>query len=448
MFDTDTVFELTEVELAEGWLEADRHALPADLESIPPGPLLATILSTVDRSKLNGHDSVRAMVANARMESFFAALKYESMAEVAHSTASGPEADVVRDSSELEFGSEEIGSALSLTRRAANSELGLALSLQSRIPAVARALREGHIDVRRARVFDRETIVLEPDMASDVCDRLLASASELTTGQLRARLARFVIEVDPEGSEKRTENAVEERRMLFEPTPEGVADLHAYGIPVDEAARAGRHVNGLAYGLKRSGDDRSIDQLRVDVMVDLLQGKHLSCGNTGKGHGGGVHITATLDSLARLSETPGELAGYGPVYADITRRVIDAQHGSEWKVSVTDDDGHLIHVGTTKRRPTKSIKRIVETLHSTCVFVGCRMDSVDCDIDHRRPWHKGGVTCRAIWHRSAAVTTEPRTRVAGNSSRPSTATSGRPHSLTPTPRPITLHDAEWQSLRL
>lgn len=393
MFDTNTISELTEKELSQVWPEPDRHVLPADLELIPSGPFLATVLSGVDRSKLNGHDAVRAMEADARMESFFASLKYESMAEVAHSPASGPDADVVRDSSALEFGSEEIGSALSLTRRAANAELGLALSLQSRIPNVAEALREGRIDVRRARVFDRETIVLEPDVGSDVCDRLLPLASELTTGQLRARLARLVIEADPGEAEKRTQNAVEDRRMLFEPTPEGVADLHAYGIPVDEAARAGRHINGLAYGLKRSGDARTIDQLRVDVMVDLLQGNHLSRKSTGNGHSGGVHITATLDSLARLSETPGELAGFGPVGADIARQVVDAQHDAEWKVSVTDGDGHLIHVGTTKRRPTEHIKRIVEAVNPTCVFVGCRMPSVDCDIDHRRPWYQGGVTC-------------------------------------------------------
>ena len=390
MFDTNTIFELTEAELAAGWVEPDRDVLPGNLESIPSGPFLAGVLSSVDRTRLNGHDAVRVMVADARMVSYFESLMYESMAEVGYSPPSGADSEVVRDSSVLEFGSEEIGTALNLTRRAADSELGFALSLQSRLPGVAAALREGRIDVRRAKVFDRETFVLDPDVASQVCDRLLADAAELTTGQLRARLARLVIEADPEGAEKRVEEVVKDRWMLFEPTPEGVADLHAYGIPVDEAARAGRHVNGLAYGLKNAGDERSIDQLRVDVMVDLLQGKHFSY--KGKG-GGGVHITASLDTLSRLSEAPGELEGYGPVIADITRQVVDAQHDAEWKVSVTDNDGHLIHVGTTKRRPTKTIRRIVEAVNPTCVFPGCRMPSVDCDIDHRRPWYRGGVTC-------------------------------------------------------
>ncbi len=390
MFDTETIFELTQTESERSSSLPDRDVLPGNLESIPSGPFLAGVLSSVDRSRLNGYDAVRVLEADARMVSYFQSLMYESMAEVAHCPPSNPDSEVARDSSLLEFGCEEIGTALSLTRRAADSELGFALSLQSRLPKVAAALREGRIDVRRAKVFDRETFVLDPDVASEVCDRLLPDASELTTGQLRARLALLVIKADPEAAQERMSRGLEDRRVTAEANPDGTAALFGHQLAPVRVQRVRKRLDRLARQARTGGDPRTMDQLRADVFLDLLEG---TGHGDGSGGAGSVHITATLDTLARLSEVPGELAGYGPVIADIARQVVDAQHDTEWKISVTDDDGHLIHVGTTKRRPNKTIRRIVEAVNPTCVFPGCRMPSVDCDIDHRRPWYHGGVTC-------------------------------------------------------
>ena len=51
MFDTNVIYESTPV-------ESDRHLIPDDLESIPPGLILAAYLFRIDRSRLNGHDLV------------------------------------------------------------------------------------------------------------------------------------------------------------------------------------------------------------------------------------------------------------------------------------------------------------------------------------------------------------------------------------------------------
>ncbi len=227
-------------------------------------------------------------------------------------------------------------------------------------------------------MFDRELTDVSPVTIETVCDRLLPAAGELTTGQLRARLQRLVIEADPGAAEEKRERSVAERWTYFEPTPEGTAELHAYGIPVEEAARAGRHINGLAYGLKRGGDKRSIDQLRVDVIVDLLQGKHLGCKAKGKGHRGGVHITTSLGTLAKLSEAPGEIEGFGPIAADITRQITTEQADNEWTVAVTCHHGEIIHVGTIRRRPTKTLARQVRAHYPTCYtpVVGCPPSTV------------------------------------------------------------------------
>ena len=148
-----------------------------------------------------------------------------------------------------------------------------------------------------------------------------------------------------------------------------------------------RRINRLALDLKQLGDPRTIDQLRADVFLDLLNGK-----NPPSAKGGAVvDITVSLETLTALSDAPGHLAGYGPVIADVAREVTAEQESSEWRYTVTQN-GHPIHVGTTSRRPTTSMKREVEATHRNCVFPGCRMPPIDCDLDHRVAVVDGGAT--------------------------------------------------------
>jgi hypothetical protein len=130
-----------------------------------------------------------------------------------------------------------------------------------------------------------------------------------------------------------------------------------------------------------------MDQIRADVFIDLLLGE-----SDGNGRQGGVEITVDLKTLADLSESPGELAGYGPVIADIARQVAHEQRDTQWRTRVVDDNGQIIHTGTTRRRPDARLKREILASYPTCAFPGCRMPATDCDIDHRDPWSKGGDT--------------------------------------------------------
>jgi hypothetical protein len=133
-----------------------------------------------------------------------------------------------------------------------------------------------------------------------------------------------------------------------------------------------------------------MDQLRADVLLDLVTGvsRH---GKTAAG--GVVDIRVDLETLTRLADVPGELAGYGPVIADIARRAAETQLDAEWRYTVTDPDtGVPVAVGTTRRRPTASQRRLIEAAYETCVFPGCRVPAADCDLDHRTPWSQGGTT--------------------------------------------------------
>ena len=130
-----------------------------------------------------------------------------------------------------------------------------------------------------------------------------------------------------------------------------------------------------------------MDQQRADVFLDLLEG----CNQLQYERTGGIELRVDLETLAGLLEAPGELAGYGPVIADIARRVADrARSGSTWQYVVTDPyTGLPLHHGTTRRRPTAAQERYVEIRNPTCIFPGCRMPAGDCDLDHRIAWARG-----------------------------------------------------------
>jgi hypothetical protein len=132
-----------------------------------------------------------------------------------------------------------------------------------------------------------------------------------------------------------------------------------------------------------------MDQLRADIAIDLLCGtgayKTTSQSN--------VTVHVDLDTLARLTEMPGELSGYGPVIADIARQTAE-QTRSSLRFRVTDaDTGQPVAMGITrKRRHNAHQRRQVELRDIVCAFPGCRMPSTKCDIDHVETWADMGVT--------------------------------------------------------
>lgn len=351
-----------------------------------PGPELAAVLDGVDRDSLSGDELVSVMIAHQRLASHYMGQLYRDVAAVAA---------VVSDFSDeyhhaVENTAVEIGAALCLTRRSAESETHLALELTRRLPQVLGALLRGDIDVRRAQVLVQGTDHLPQAAAREVVDQIIDEAPRLTTGQLAAKLRRRCIEFDPDAAVVRYRRTLEHRRVYAVPAPEGTANLYGLDLPPDRVTAFSRFLDKAARDLRRGGDARTMDQLRADIFLDVLQGvRNPAAGPVN----GGVHLSVDLATLAELDDNPGELAGYAPIVADIARRVADEQHRTPWTLIVTDPvTGDIVHSGVTRRRPTRPQRRQIQAHYQTCVWPGCRMPSVDCDIDHRTPHGEGGCT--------------------------------------------------------
>jgi len=390
VLDDETHYQLTLQELASQPVE-EQHCLPSGIETWTPGPYVAVVVGSVDRTRLNGHDAVRLMVTEARLASHHEAGKLATMTEVAFSPPGGPASPPERSPNEIEYAAYEIGSALGLTRRSAQAQLDRSLSLTGRLRRVWERFRTGQVDEPRMRVFHRELDHLSTDTVDTVLDQILDDAPGLTTGQLQRRVSRLVMAADPNGSDLAYEAGHADRKFVASANPDNTGNVTGSGLAPTDVAAIGRKVNRLARQLSKLGDGRTMDQIRADIFVDLL----LATNHHRQGLGGEVIIQTDLATLVELADNPGELAGYAPVVADITRQTVAQLEDAKWSYQVFDDNGNPVATGTTRRRPDAETVRQVRADYQTCVGIGCRMDSYTCDLDHRRAHTHGGPTCKA-----------------------------------------------------
>ncbi|MGH8873239.1 MAG: DUF222 domain-containing protein, partial [Acidimicrobiia bacterium] len=371
----------------EHMFEKEGTGLPAGMESMVPGAELARVLAGVDRDRLSGFDRVELLKARSRLRSHVDAELLADMVGVL-------DAEMRLLGSDWEWGeihdvaAAEIGAALSWTRRASERQLDFASTLLSDYPPVWQLLREGLLDLPRARVIVEHTLHLEPEVRDRVVEVASQRAPTQTTGLLAARIRRLAIWTAPGQAKKRYENGLEERLVASETNPDGTANLLGMHLSASDSQAAMRRINRLAQGARTPGDQRTMDQIRADVFLDLLRGRHQNRGRDPAV----VDIQVDLTTLLELDDKPGEIPGWGPVISDIARQVVTEQDTSEWRYTITDQQGAVIGNGTTRRRPTTVQRRAIQARARTCVFPGCRMPAIDCDLDHNRPWADGGTT--------------------------------------------------------
>ena len=354
------------------WPEELEH-VPSDLDDREPGLSTHAVLASLDLAELSGDELVTVLRTQERLVAHLQALQAQVVARLAG------------EIDDWESVSAEIACALHLTRRAADSRLAQAVALWNRHPAVGRALLGGDLDSSRAKAICDGVTGVSDELASEIVDTVLKRAADLTAGQLRAWIRRLRLAADPDDARHRYEQTFRSRRLMTMANPDGTADFYALDLAPDRVAEARDRIERIARSLKTGDEKRTLDQLRADVFIDLL------CGTTHEGAARGVvDITVELDTLANLAERPGELPGWGPVIADLTRQLA-FEHGRTWQVTLTHE-GRPVWSGVTRRRPDKATARRVRTRDPRCVFPGCRMPARACDLDHTTAWKDGGPT--------------------------------------------------------
>jgi Domain of unknown function (DUF222) len=102
-----------------------------------------------------------------------------------------------------------------------------------------------------------------------------------------------------------------------------------------------------------------------------------------------VQVTVAASTLLRLDDQPAELAGHGPIPAEVARQLAADPTGT-WRRILTDPGtGTVLDVGHRSYRPPRPLARLLTARDVTCRFPGCRRPSRRCDLDHVTPWPIG-----------------------------------------------------------
>src|SRR3954463_9581135 len=226
------------------------------LAAVAPGPELAVALAALDPTEVPGDQLVEVLRAQARQCAHEQARLWASMVEVGLAEPSGGDDPWMR--SVAEWASGEIAAALTWTHRTADWELGLADVVVRRLPDVFAALSAGQIDRGKAVVFAQHLDPahgLTPAQTQAILARLLPVAPRLTTSQLRGRLWRGPLAIDPGWARRRYTRAVRARTVTAVLADDGTVSITGAGLPADEAAGAGARA-GRA-GARRGGGGRA-----------------------------------------------------------------------------------------------------------------------------------------------------------------------------------------------
>ncbi len=94
-----------------------------------------------------------------------------------------------------------------------------------------------------------------------------------------------------------------------------------------------------------------------------------------------------MTTLLGLDEHPAYLDGYGPIDADMARRLAGA---GVWRwVGTSPAGGHAMDYGTTRYTPPQDLVDFVILRDRECLMPGCHQAAYRCEIDHRTPWPYG-----------------------------------------------------------
>ncbi len=370
--------------------------LPAGLAEMPAGAGLAAVLASVDRTRLNGFQLVELVQARHRQICYEQAQLLADVQELAYTPSGRPDGPALRGGQRDPYAGEELAFALSWSTHAADYQLGLADTAHHKLPALLPALAGARLDLGKVRAVVAELDAVPTATARPVLDALLGDPqlTWLTGGQLRVRLRRLLVALDPAAALTRRRASVDQRLVFHREDSDGTATLAGARLPTERVAAAWEHLCRLATATKQAGGDpRDLDQIRADLFVDLLTGiTPTTAGRPVAPALGGVHLGVELTTLMGLDEHPGELAGFGPIVADIARQVAaDLPTTTPWRFRLTHH-GRLLHEGRLHYKPTPAQAAFVRARDTTCQAPGCRQPAHRCDIDHIRPWHQGGPT--------------------------------------------------------
>ncbi|WP_460531287.1 HNH endonuclease signature motif containing protein [Humibacter ginsengiterrae] len=231
--------------------------------------------------------------------------------------------------------------------------------LTTSLPRLKELFVSGRISVQHVRAaVDASSGLSDAAVFATYDERLAGIAERVTPGVLgrRARLLRERLCADT--LEQRHEEARKRRRVCVEPAEDAMGWLSVYG-PVLQLAQAEARLTAEARRLRAlPGENRTLDQLRADLTLQLLTTGGTTRDGTTTSHGDGdatgvapvktgVQPFVLIDADGRFAE----LLGYGPIPPSVAGKALrDAP--SFRKVLADPIRPAQLNLDTKRYRPT------------------------------------------------------------------------------------------------
>ena len=240
-------------------------------DRLPPGSVLAGFAAdawAAGLGRISDDELIGVMRAARRLASWAAAMELAAIGDLWRRRVAEEE---IGDTGAASHANDEIAAALTLTGRAGDRVLDLAIALR-RLPLTSQALAAGDIDLPRAMVIADEVTGLDDEHAAAVEQAITSSAPGQTTGQLRAAARRAVMTADPSAARRRKERAQQDARVERWAEHAGTAALAGRDLPPASVLAADQNLTALAKQLKAAGVPGTMDTLRAEAFLALLTG--------------------------------------------------------------------------------------------------------------------------------------------------------------------------------
>lgn len=347
----------------------------------PAGDLaaFAAVLSDVERADASSMDLLARAAGWGQLVSMAQAEQAKVVGELTARREVGPER-----------AADELQCALECTRYAAQRLVLRAQDLATH-PLLLDALGAADVDLRKVdAVLDALPPGGDQRRWDGVIATVLEDAAMWSAPAIRRQTERLVLAAEPAEASGRCRRARDDRSVRLDPVENGMALLSAY-LPAPDAVAAFTVVDALAGTHRHEGDTRTVAQRRADAFAAVFT-TILDTGATPDGSSlprrrhrrWNVQVTVGAGTLLGLDELPGELAGYGPIPADLARRI--AQDGT-WRRLLTDPvTGVLLDRGDTSYRPGADLTNAVVARDVTCTHPYCGQPAWRCELDHVEPF--------------------------------------------------------------
>jgi hypothetical protein len=177
-------------------------------------------------------------------------------------------------------------------------------------------------------------------------------------------------------------------------------------LDAPDAALVMSTVNALA-AKTDAADDRPIEARRADAFVAMFTGAP-SVSGLPQAHRSPAQIQVTVPAttLLGLTDTPGELAGYGPITAEVARRI--AAHGT-WRRLLTDPVSGSCSTRPADLRPPHNWPRSSSPAIGPAASPAATNPPGDATSTTANPGEPAALPARTTSARSAGGTIAPRT---------------------------------------